>query len=320
MPEGLRWTNIGTLDELSDIRLTSEEIEAWSIPDPPARVTWAGAIYYDTLVEFLDFLRFVGHLARYDDMDRVKREELWLAVTDQVDTNEWPARRQSAADSDRSQRELGGWGPMLIEMSLARVVNNFLSYASDLLAEAFLARPDLLRERESVESAGVDEDALRTELEDITERRVRKLTSKGFEALARYLAKVNLPMLLEEPEERRAILAIRQRNLVVHSRGLVDRRWLSQFGESSEALGTAVKLDRDADLGGALRIYNRLVNRLDAAAIDRYGLDTVPRRRLSDSLGDVPRRPSQLQGRGLLADRSAVRQPREQRNPATTDP
>lgn len=239
---------------MNDVRLTSEEIEAWSVPDPPARVTWAGAIYYDTLVEFLDFLRFIGNLAKYDDEDRVKKEALWLTVTDEVDTNEWHARRQSAADPDRSQREL----------------------------------------------------------EDITERRVRKLTSKGLEALAGYLAKINLPMLLEEPVKGRAILAIRQRNLVVHSRGLVDRRWLSQFGESGGALGAAVELDRDDDLGGALRVFNQLVNRLDAAAIDRHGLDTVPRRRLSDSLGEVPRRPSQLRDRGLLADRSAVRRPSDQ--------
>jgi hypothetical protein len=152
----------------------------------------------------------------------------------------------SARDEEERERlektiERGGAGArqvmkeqyarLFAQLVFQRVVDDFLSYISQLLRLIFATRPEALRSSESVRL----EEILRYETMDelvrfLVERRVDRLAYLSVEDLADDLQRLLGIELFESGEDlQRAAKLVAIRNLIAHNRGLVNQRFLRLF-------------------------------------------------------------------------------------------
>ena len=122
-----------------------------------------------------------------------------------------------------------------IEVALARAVDNFLCYVSDILTEAMIARPELLKSQEQV---SMQEILQHGSIEDFVpwaaEQHVNQLTFKGLGAIADYIQKRLGLQLSEDPEAWDVLKrAVAVRNLIVHRRCVVDERFIHSVGDTT---------------------------------------------------------------------------------------
>lgn len=169
------------------------------------------------LVEQLE--KLTRTVARAVLPDREPREAFptLFAAVDQarkVNKHNWPTRQQVA---------------------VARYVDNFLVYVSDLIGLLFRARPEALRSQEQVK---LDDILMHPTIEDLIEwladEKVNELSYKGFGEIAEYFARRFGLELVEDTELRRQLIrAIATRNLLVHRRGRVDSRFVKTLTAES---------------------------------------------------------------------------------------
>jgi len=136
---------------------------------------------------------------------------------------------------------------MLGHLMLGRAVDNYLSYLSDLLALLFTERPETLRSREKVDLEFVLQWETMAELQDaLAERRVENLAYKGMDDLAEYVSRTLNFELFQSPQLRAEVRhTVERRNLIVHKRGVIDRRYVQRVGEADGKPGQPL------DLGGS---------------------------------------------------------------------
>ncbi len=122
-----------------------------------------------------------------------------------------------------------------IEVAVTRAVDNFLCYVADILTEAMIARPELLKSEERVSMQEVLKHASIEEfVRWAAERHVNQLSFKGLSAIAEYMKK-RLGLGLSEGQEDWGVLkrAVAVRNLIVHRRCIVDERFIHSMGDKT---------------------------------------------------------------------------------------
>ena len=133
----------------------------------------------------------------------------------------------------KSSKPLAPYRQVIFEMLLCRMVDNFLTYISDLLSLIYETNPDVLtRTQETVSVQTVFQhsslDDLRSE---IVERRIMNLSYRGMKELQTYLAEptqLNLKIFTTKEGLQFASYVIQIRNLIVHNRGVINRTFLSR--------------------------------------------------------------------------------------------
>jgi hypothetical protein len=178
-----------------------------------------------------------------------------------------------AEENDRSFRRW--FDRQIAENLLTRAVDGFLTYLAELLAMVYEANPNALPAEASIPVSLAleldDRDALARELAG---RRVRALSRKGVDALNKPFASLGFP-LFRSNRERRAIQgALAQRDLIVHSRGVVDRAYRRRVPDSRTAIGKPLPLKRTGAVDDSVMLVEAAV-RVDQAAVQRWRFDTV---------------------------------------------
>lgn len=80
--------------------------------------------------------------------------------------------------------------PASAELGLTRCVDNFLSYVSDIITEALIARPQLLKSQEQVTLEEVlEHESIEDFISWAAEKRVAQLSFKGLDEIAQYIKK-----------------------------------------------------------------------------------------------------------------------------------
>jgi hypothetical protein len=142
------------------------------------------------------------------------------------------ARRQSAADALRENRQL------LLEIVLVRHVENFLNYLAALLYEIFTQRPETLRSSDRVEVANVlRHESIESLVRDIAEGKVESLLYSSFQDVADFFQE-RFKISVADPAPFVALLeAIETRNISVHNRCVMNRRFVTRLGLEEDAVG-----------------------------------------------------------------------------------
>jgi uncharacterized protein YutE (UPF0331/DUF86 family) len=176
---------------------------------------------------------------------------------------------------DYMRGQINNTRPARLEMALARSVDNFLSYVSDVLTQAITTRPDLLKTQEQVTL----EEVLRHEsLEDFVrwaaERRVNQLSFKGLTDIAEYVEK-RLGLTLRTTDEDWQSLgeAVAVRNIVVHRRAIVDERflWTVKGAEAQLTPGQKFSVPREL-LAETMKCTMRMVRGFDMRVAAKFDL------------------------------------------------
>jgi hypothetical protein len=92
--------------------------------------------------------------------------------------------------------------------------------------------------------------------------------------------RLSLPLFTSEPDLTRAIRIVEMRNLIVHNRAVINRRFLSQVrdfdGDEGDRLKLTVDILDEADL------LAESAAALDQRAVEKFGLPALIRRQEID--------------------------------------
>jgi len=162
---------------------------------------------------------------------------------------------------------------LLYELIFCRVIDSFLHYISEILMLIFKTRPEMLKSSEKISIDEIFDYPTREELlSALTERKVIALSFKGLVELHNDLtSKLDFALFLRSEDFERGRVLVEQRNLVVHNRGCVNRRYLERVPTAKIPIGDKLKfsvepvMDDLAFLGTCLRD-------IDQRAEEKFGI------------------------------------------------
>ena len=148
----------------------------------------------------------------------------------------WSSRKGPIAEL-KANRQL------LLEVILVRHVENFINYLAGLLFEIFTARPETLKSSDKVEVAKVlEHDSIESLVREIAEQKVDSLSYSSFSKLVEFFQErfgINIA-------DERDVLFIHEhievRNISVHNRCLINKRFVARTGGSASEIGKKKEL------------------------------------------------------------------------------
>jgi hypothetical protein len=149
---------------------------------------------------------------------------------------------------------------------MARIVDNLKCYLSEVIRECLLARPEILRSRESL----TYETALRCssmeELKEvIVDGMIDELTFSGFPKLLKWVVKrLGVPEIEKFPGNSTLLSMFEVRNCLVHNRGRVSPKYKRAIAPDDASVQIGERLKRDSySLEEASRASAAFVEKLD---------------------------------------------------------
>lgn len=166
--------------------------------------------------------------------------------------------------------------PARTEFGLTRCVDSFLVYISDVLTEAMIARPELLKTQEQVALEDVLTHRNLSEfISWAAERRVAQLSFKGLNEISRHVEKtLGLSIHQEEVDWVALKQGVAIRNLVVHKRGVIDDRFKSLMEDSTLTRGDLFAASHDDYLRTA-KSAMKIVGEFDGRIAKKFSLTTL---------------------------------------------
>lgn len=165
----------------------------------------------------------------------------------------------------------------LLEMLLARAIDNYLRYVVDIIREVLVKQPNLLRSKEQTVPIGeiLDHSTKDELIHFLIESKVNSLSYDGFDRIHDWCEARGIPLTTStETDYRKIVEFISTRNLIAHSRCRVDEKYLRTVASSRRAIGDLrdISVDDYFDCMGAL---SESVSLTDAASTAKFGLDVV---------------------------------------------
>lgn len=178
--------------------------------------------------------------------------------------------------------------PLVCELILCRMVDNFLQYVIDLLREIHQKRPETIK---SADTVRLDELLERSSIESIidwlVERKVQQLSHRGMRDLASYVNRTLGFDLFAAPEDlETATLLVEIRNAIVHNRGRVSDVNAKRDARLREVVGKRIDVEI-LDLAMYTTFLQKAVKKADERATEKFGLQQVLQRLAGEGLDVV---------------------------------
>lgn len=159
------------------------------------------------------------------------------------------------------------------EMALCRVVDNYLTYVTDLLGLIFAARPETLKSSESVTLEFVLTYPTTPQLiRAIVRKKVDQLSYQGMKDLMDFCSKrLQFPLLKSQEDIAKAVKLIETRNIIVHNRGIVNETFLRRVPDPGFAKGHQVKLEWP-DILAYANFLSHIVHEHEYGARQKFGI------------------------------------------------
>lgn len=243
------------------------------------RAAWADFRFFHFIIDIVlrgDYLAFVAKQALEGSDEYKKVEPRQLATTDPGPLTKFLRKNRQ----------------VLLEMFLARLVDNFQTYLVDLVRQVLHAKPAMLSTRQ--QTLTLEEllryDRIEDLVHDIIERRVNALTYEGFVELQSWCAERGLEVQVLQADRDAVVELIATRNVIAHNRGLVDEKYMKTAPKARFSPGDVRTLEVD-DLLGASALLHRVVAETDRLAAEKFQLSTIPlspgpKTATSTSMGD----------------------------------
>jgi hypothetical protein len=180
---------------------------------------------------------------------------------------------------DYLKEQIESTRPARLEIALSRSVDNFLSYVSDILTQAIVTRPNLLKTKEQVT---LEEVLQHVTLEDFVrwaaEKRVNELSFKGLTKIAEYIEKrLGLALHSSEADWKTLKQSVAVRNIVVHRRAIIDERFVWAMDDTSYQAGEKFSVPREL-LADTMKCTMRVVRDFDKRVAEKFGLTLLDSR------------------------------------------
>jgi hypothetical protein len=172
--------------------------------------------------------------------------------------------------------QMGVHAAVLDEMLFCREVNSSLTYLADLMTLIYEKYPKKLPSNKQASYRFCIEHHLAGDLiSALAEETVRELTHQNLDDLEEHFRKkLDVVLFTKENDRANASLCIDLRNIITHSRGIVNRFFIQRNSRFADALGRRVDFGEEErrEMLGALGFCARQV---DLRAIQKFGLETI---------------------------------------------
>ncbi len=161
----------------------------------------------------------------------------------------------------------------IFQIWLARAVDNYMVYLSELLAEILDQRPEVLRTSEKVPIDDVlSYPSKEAFIKALAEKRVNNWINDGVKKLSEKFQKLMSFQLFPSPEQlSKVVEAVAIRNTIAHNRGIVDKAFLARVPKGEWVLGQSVPLT-EMQVFNAMKTLKESVADIDGRAIAKFGL------------------------------------------------
>ncbi|WP_026754392.1 hypothetical protein [Sediminibacter sp. Hel_I_10] len=164
---------------------------------------------------------------------------------------------------------------ILNQMVYSRLSDNFLNYLKSILAEIIVKQPKILSSKETVSIENVlKHSTLDDFLSDFTEKKIEKLFYGNVTSIRKYFYDRLGVELYEETESKEIEMLIKQRNLIVHNRGYINKEFQNLYSEFKDQEGMITFSYQK--LFGINTFLSKIILRTDNLLLDKYKLDTYP--------------------------------------------
>jgi hypothetical protein len=230
--------------------------------------------FYKQHFAIFDFFFFSVALARRHDEGRMIAAKA-LAVGG--DVNDLQRLEDVEQNKQPAFDKLVGFRYLQSEYMVIRLVDNYVSFVSEILQSCLVKRPEMLRTKDTISI----EDVLRFESREkligyLIDQKLNSLTYGGVAKLDEFIQKRTGFSIADDREEQRLLfLAIELRNIYTHNRGVVNDvivRRLSRFDyDFGLKLGARFHADYDLVCNLANNIH-LLASRLDSQLALKFDL------------------------------------------------
>lgn len=242
------------------------------LPPVPNRVTRAAQQYFDALGDDTGLFHLIADtFFRGDYVAEVARSAL--------DGEEFRYSGQSPyeiADEDPGIRttQLLKNTQRLVEMFLARAVDNFQIYIVEIIREALQVKPEVLKTSDpflSMEDV-LSFDSIDDLTHDVIERKINSLSYRGFADLEQWCDTRGIPLVVPDADRERLVELIATRNLIAHNRGIVDRGYYRTVSDPEFSLGE-VRVLEGPDYLEAIEVLTEVVRCTDSAVGGKFKIE-----------------------------------------------
>jgi hypothetical protein len=170
---------------------------------------------------------------------------------------DWKGRR-GALDELKANRQL------LVETILVRHIENFINYLSGVLFEIFVARPETLKSSDKVEVSKVlEHDSIESLVREIAETKVDSLSYSSFAKMSEFFEDRFKISIASDQDIKFIHIHIEIRNISVHNRCYINKRFLARTSDDPTSLGKKKELYGN-DLDALIPKLANIVKAVDA--------------------------------------------------------
>lgn len=209
----------------------------------PKSGTKAAKDFFSSWRDINQLLNFVLGLVNHSEKAASTAHKALLNYYRQADPSktadmeaEWKARI-GPVEKLKENRQL------LLEAVLVRHIENFINYLSAVLFEIFTARPETLRSSDKVDVSKVlEHDSIESLVREIAEAKVDSLSYSSFAKMVEFFEDRFHITLASEDDAKLIHEYIEVRNISVHNRCYINKRFIARLRISETELGKKKEL------------------------------------------------------------------------------
>lgn len=209
--------------------------------ETPKTGTKAAKDFYDSWKDINRLFNFILNLVgRAEHVAKTAHDALISVEKDPEKKSAMEERwssRKGAVDELKANRQL------LIETILVRHMENFINYLSAVLFEIFITRPETLKSSDKVDVSKVlEHDSIESLVREIAENKVDSISYSSFSKMSEFFEE-RFKISLASKEDIQLIHEyIEIRNISVHNRCFINKRFVARTNLESNNLGKKKEL------------------------------------------------------------------------------
>ena len=219
------------------------------------------------------YLIFTGSKYVLEDKEKVKADFIEL-VKDPG--NEIAEKLVESVNSGKADEhlELKTYEQFYGQMAYARTIDNLLTYFKEILSEVIIKKPSILKSKETERLDFILKYESIEELQiAIAEKKIESLFYAGIDKIESYFKdRLGIELFKSAGDKKEFDQAIKNRNLIVHNRGIISKEYLKEFPDCGMNEGVIMKFSYE-NISKINGILLNFVAYLDYELATKFNLD-----------------------------------------------
>ena len=129
------------------------------------------------------------------------------------------------------------------QMCYARTIDNVLTYFKEILSEVIIKNPNTLKSKETEKLDFILKfDSMNDLRVALSEKKIESLFYSGIDKIEAFFGdRLGIKLFKAEEDKKEFNQAVKNRNIIVHNRGKVNKEYLKDFPDTSFKLGDYLK-------------------------------------------------------------------------------